>query len=144
MQTLSGISQRKLTWHSICDVRNDYMRSNARHAGRYYQHVLNISSYFLDTEEYDQDAIDYLINNHQIRERDCILAEHKKLGFEWEEIGPCLFKLKNYTIKLAHYDNVVTQYIPCGSASFIEQYHARNIEDAFQFVIESVKSAKAT
>lgn len=135
MTELKNLSNRNCTYHQIIDANGAYMRSNDRHAGRFLSWELGTGyDEKLDRLHYNEEAVNYLLENYQIRELSEILDEHKNLGIIWQEVEKDVFQFDNFTIKVKHYDNRLTQKIPCGSAFFIEEYESRNVEDVFVYV----------
>lgn len=135
-------SNRFLSWHSVIEKRGAYMATNANHAGRYYQmvHGIGLDS-FLERTWYDQECIDYLINNYVRRDsEDEIIEEHiNKYNLEWTKSEKNTFVCENFKIDCDHmnYKVIETSHL-FGSVSLIQTYKSENMEDSFQFILNSI------
>lgn len=135
MNELKNLSNRICTYHQIIDANSAYLRSNDRCAGRFLAwHLGTGYNEHLDRLHYNEEAVNYLLENYQIRDADEIIAEHKSFGINWEKIEKDVYQFANFTITVKHCDNRLALKIPCGVAFFIEEFYSRNIEDLFAFV----------
>lgn len=139
MKELGKISRRRVTYHDVIEKRGEYFKTNGISAGRFYAGELGINDTNLIKILYEQECIDYILENYQIRDLDEILDYHKTQGIIWKSDDNKTFKCENIVIECDHMNHKLTEYISIGAdTSFIEEYYSESIEDIFQAAYQCI------